>query len=269
MIHIGTAGVPLGSPERDTNSGIRYVKKLGLDALEIEFVRNIYLDKKAAQEVGKTANESNVKLSIHAPYYINLNSDEKEKIEASKKRILESARIGLEAGVRIVVFHPGFYGKTSTKEETLANIMKQMAEIRETLDKEGNDIILGPETTGKVSQFGTLDELIEIAKNIKGVLPAVDFGHMHARFNGGLKSKQDFQNVFDKFRNNFKQPMHIHMTGIKYSQKGELEHLEIDSNEPDYRHFAEILKEGRIDATVISESPNIEADALKLKRMLS
>lgn len=268
MIRIGTAGVPLGSPERDTESGVRFVRKLGLDALEIEFVRNIYLNTESAERVGKTASELDVGLSIHAPYYINLNSEEKEKIEASKWRILESARIGGFLGAMVVVFHPGYYGKTA-KDEAFATIMENVKDIREKLDGEGNGILLGPETTGKVSQFGTLEELIEISRKVGGVMPVVDFGHMHARYNGGLKTKRDFEKVFDTFLENIKKPMHIHMTGIRYSERGELNHLNIDSNEPDYRHFAQILKERRIDATVISESPNIESDALKLKKMLS
>lgn len=268
MIRIGTAGVPLGSPERDTESGIRFVRKLGLDALEIEFVRSIYLSRESAKKVGKTAGKLDVSLSIHAPYYINLNSMEKEKIEASKHRILESARIGGFLGARIVVFHPGYYGK-STKEEAFATMLENIGEIRSKLDAEGNDILLGPETTGKVSQFGTLDELIEISRKVNGVMPVVDFGHMHARYNGGLKTKRDFEKVFNRFLEEIKKPMHIHMTGIKYSQRGELQHLNIDSNEPDYSHFASILKEKKIEATVISESPNIETDALKLKKMLS
>lgn len=268
MIHIGTAGVPLSSPERDTASGVRFVKKLGLDALEVEFVRNIYLNEKSAKNVGEVAKEQNVKLSIHAPYYINLNSEEKEKIAASKRRIIESARIGEALGARIVVFHPGYYGKDS-KEKTFKIILQQVTEMREILNKEGNKVLLGPETTGRTSQFGTLDELIELSKKVEGVIPTVDFGHMHARYNGSLRTKSDFEKVFEKFLENFKQPMHIHMTGVKYSEKGELQHLNIDSKEPDYKHFAEILKEREMDATVISESPNIEIDALKLKKMLS
>jgi deoxyribonuclease-4 len=268
MIRIGTAGVPLGSPERDTESGIRFARKLGLDAFEIEFVRGVYLNSESAKKIGKAAEELDVSLSIHAPYYINLNSEEEEKIEASKRRILESARIGGILGARIVVFHPGFYGK-STKEDAFKAILDNIKEIRDRLDSGGNSILLGPETTGKVSQFGTLEELIGISKKTMGVMPVVDFGHMHARYNGGLKTRKDFERVFDTFLENIDRPMHIHMTGIRYSTKGELEHLAIDSKEPDYIHFAGILKERRMDATVISESPNIEADALKLKKMLS
>jgi len=268
MIRVGTAGVPLSSPERDTLSGIKFVRELGLDAMELEFVRSVYLNEEGAKKAGNTAKELDVRLSVHAPYYINLNSEEDDKLEASKERIIQSARIGEKAGAMIVVFHPGYYGK-KTKEETMEAIMQQTREIRETLNKEGNKILLGPETTGKVKQFGTLEELIEVAKKVKGVQPVVDFGHMHARYNGGLRTKADFERVFDKMQASSGKPMHIHAACIEYSEKGELRHLPIEAKEPDYHHMTDILKERRIDCTIISESPNIEADALKIKKMLS
>ncbi|MDD5111172.1 MAG: TIM barrel protein [Candidatus Altiarchaeota archaeon] len=267
MIRIGTAGVPLGTIVRDTQAGIKYVREIGLDAMEVEFVRGVYLTENAAGDVGRLARELDVSLSVHAPYYINLNSVESEKIEASKKRIIDSARIAGILGARIVVFHPGFYGKV-TPEETLQKIQENIIEVRETLDKEGNNVLLGPETTGKKSQFGTLEELMAISQTAKRIMPAIDFGHLHARSNGGLKTKQDFEAVFDLFGRQFKEPMHIHMAGVKYSEKGELEHLEIGACQPDYKHLAGILKERKIEATVISESPNIEKDALTLKKML-
>lgn len=268
MIRVGIGGIPLRCTG-DVLDGIRTVAEIGLDCTELEFVRQVYLTKEKAVDVKKVAQEHNVGLSVHASYFLNLASGEAEKITASKQRILKAARIGDAAGADIVVFHPGFYS-SRTPDEAGQLITEQIAEIRDILNSEGNKILLGPETTGKVKQFGTLDELLELSKDISGVNPVVDFGHMHARYNGCLKSEADFEVIFKKIRTLGKKHMHCHFSGIEYTEKsGERKHLPINSGEPDYTLLVSVLKKLNPDVTLICESPRLEEDALKLKKMLA
>ena len=199
-------------------------------------------------------------LSIHAPYYINLNSKEKSKTEASKKRILKCLEIGTILGVRYVVFHPGFYQGMS-KEETYSNIKEQIEKIMLEAGVKKYTPELAPETTGKESQFGSLDELIKMKKET-GCSLCIDFSHLKARCNG----KISYEEIAEKIAKAKLGHIHCHFSGIEYSEKGERRHLLTEKK--DIEELFKALKKYKIDCTIINESPNPLQDAIKMKKLL-
>ncbi len=266
-LRFGTAGTPISSPSRDSISGVEQVRELGLDCMEVEFVRGVKMGGEAAEKVGQAAARNDVALSVHAPYYINLNSRELEKVEASRKRIMDSARIGAIFGARGVVFHPAFYHDDPS--DTVYGIVKtHLLEMAAQLEEEGIDILLRPETTGKGSQFGTLIELLEMSAELEGVMPCYDFSHMHAR-EGALNSYEEFCGILDKVEDYLGREgldnMHIHVSGIEYGPKGEKKHLVLEESDMDYHGLIKAWKEHDIRGTVICESPNLERDALLMQ----
>ena len=265
-ILFGTAGIPISTKPRDSVSGIKRVRALGLDAMELEFVRGVNMGKETARKVGEEAKKNNVALSVHAPYYINLNSEEKEKIDASKKRIWDSAFIGEICGAEIVTFHPAYFGKSSKQEAMLA-VEAALADLLERMEKEGMQIKLAPETTGKHSAFGSLEETVELARKLPELQPMPDFAHLHARCNGCLKKKEDFAKLLKKIPSKYLKRLHMHASGINYSEKGERNHLEMKESDFAYKAMLEALKEKNVSGVIISESPNIEEDALLMKRI--
>ena len=193
-IWIGTAGVPVSSKERSTLGGLKRISELGLNAFECEFVRGVKMSNEMAEEVGELASKLNIKLSVHAPYFINLCTPEKEKLEASKRRILDTVEKAHFMHAYTIVFHPGYYGKLSERE-AFQRVKEACEDLIDRMkDKGFDDVELGLETTGKVSQFGTLDEIIEICKEVKGCSIIVDFAHLYARQAGRI----DFSEVFNK-----------------------------------------------------------------------
>lgn len=268
----GTAGVPLSTTDRSSESGVRRIRELNLSALELEFVQGVRMGEETARKVGATAQEEKIALSCHAPYYINLNSREPEKITASRERIIHTARISQIIGVRSVVFHPAFnHGDSS--EVVLARVIRELLTVRETLDGAGNNIILRPETTGKGTQFGDLAETIRIAQEVPGVLPCIDFGHLHARTNGKYNTYDEFCAILDEtakaLGDRWVKNVHFHISGIEYGLKGEKRHLVI--RESDLR-YAELMKAFRTfgaEGLAICESPNLEEDALLLQQTYS
>ncbi|MCK4730346.1 MAG: TIM barrel protein [Candidatus Aenigmarchaeota archaeon] len=263
MIYIGTAGIP-SITEGDTLQGIQDVKKIGLDAMELEFVRNVYLKKDSAIEVGKIAKNLGIKLSIHASYFVNLCNP--EKVEDSKKRILSSCEIGHYARAKYIVFHPGYYGKLS-KEEAYEFVKKGCEELMEEINKNKWDVFLGLETTGKKSQFGTLDEILKICDEVKGCRPVIDFAHIFARQGGEI----NYSEVLEKVKK-FKE-IHTHFSGIEFTDKGEKRHLAISTNQPDFKELGkELLNKdfGGKDKNIIiiCESPLIEQDSLRMKKII-
>ena len=265
----GTAGVPLSAADKSSEGGVKRIRELNLDAMELEFVQGVRMGIEKARKVGAVALKEKVALSCHAPYYINLNSREPEKIAASRERILQAARIAQILGVRGVVFHPAF-NHGDAPEVVFARVAESVNLVRETLEAEGNAVTLRPETTGKESQFGSLEETIRLAQEIPGVLPCIDFSHLHARSNGGYNTYDEFCLVLEKTAEALGEPwvknVHFHISGIEYGAKGEKKHLVLKESDLRYEELLKACQTFGVEGLAICESPNLEEDALLLQQ---
>lgn len=253
-IMLGPAGIPLEC-KGGVIEAIKYVKKIGLQAMEVEFVQGVRMSNELATKVGNVAKENEIVLSVHAPYFINLCNP--EKLKDSMKRILDSCERAKRMGAKVVVFHAGYYGKNS-KEECFKMVLDACSEM----SKRCNEVLLGLETTGKHSQFGTLEEIIKICEEVESCVPVIDFAHIYARNNGNI----DYEKLFSMIKK-FKF-LHTHFSGIEYTKKGERKHLPIQKSKPNHKELARaILSQKWIkEIVMISESPLLEKDALVMKR---
>jgi len=263
----GPAGVPKKAARRDSEAGIARVKEVGLDCMELEFVRGVSMGEKKALQVKVAAEKLGVSLTVHAPYYINFNSSDSKIITASKKRLFDSARIGALAGAGSVAFHPGFYmGESPAK--TIRRIKKHLREVARKCADEGVDIQLRPETTGKPSQFGRLDEVLALSAELDGIAPCVDFAHLHA-YRGEMNSYDEFASALEAVRRELgpgaSVDMHIHASGIHFGQKGEIKHLNLDDSDFNYIELLRALKDHGVGGRLICESPDREADAIMMR----
>jgi len=269
-ITFATAGVPISSPKPDTVTGLQRIKELGLDGMELEFVHGVRMGREMADQINAKAKELTLDLSVHGPYYINLNAVEPEKQAASKQRIFDSAKVGAWCGCRAVTFHPAYVMK-SKREDVAKRVLKSLSDILAKMDSEKIHIQLKPETTGKETQFGSLTELLFLHHEEPRFCPNVDFSHLHARENGRFKKKEDFAKALDEMEKNdpkLLHDLHMHVSGIAYSSKGEKNHLVLEdkANDFNYRWLLETLAEYGVEGRIVCESPNIETDALLLKR---
>jgi len=263
----GPAGVPLSAKGRSTESGIQRVDELGLGCMELEFVRGVKMSERSALAIGQMAREKGIALSAHAPYFINLNAQEAEKVNASRERLLHTARIASLCGARSVVFHAAYY-LNDPPNRAYNTVKRQLQEIISKLKAEGNKVWIRPETMGKVSQFGTLDEVIKLSSDVEGVAPCIDFAHWHAR-TGKFKSYGEFMAILKQIENKLGKAalndMHIHASGIAYGKKGEIKHLNMKESDFNYIDLIKALKDYEVKGLLISESPNLEEDALLLQ----
>ena len=261
----GISGLPLGDGSRKFNyaSGIEYVSAIGLDALELLFVRSVNVTDKNCAEILHARRKHNVYLSAHGSYYINLNADS-EMLQAQS---LDRIRLAAEALAKVqgvsLVFHPGFYLKSS-RETTYLSIKENLKKLPDA------GIAYRLETTGKGTQFGTVEELVSLCREVKTCRLCLDFSHIHARNNGCLKGYQDFaailQHVADQLGSSALEDLHIHMGGIRYSEKGERNHLPLEESDFNYLDCLKALKDFQVRGCIIAEGPRVENDALLLKR---
>jgi len=228
--------------------------------MELEFVRNIYLNTESAKKASEQAQKHNISLSCHAPYYINLASTKPGISFKSKNLIQHTLDIAEACKATIIVIHAGYYMEQSP-EQTYNIIKSALQEFTSTVK-------LGIETMGRQKQFGTVEEIARLTEECENVAPVIDFAHIHARTDGGIKTKDDFKKILDTFDNLNINHIHCHMTGIKYENGNEKRHIPISSNEPDFRHLATLINENNYNMTIISESPLIEQDALLFKSWL-
>lgn len=249
---------PGGTAGLGYDKGLEKVSELGLGALEVEFTHGVNMSSSTAKAVGSTAKRLGVALSCHAPYFINLASNEKAKVKASKGRILQSCERMHGLGGGPVVFHPGFYQK-KTKEETYELIKAEVEDLMKTIKSKKWNVTLALETTGKHSAFGSLDELLQLVKDTKCGL-TIDFAHLKARTEG----KMGYDEMLDKVKG-FKH-IHSHFSGIEWTPKGERRHLLTSLGEIKDL-LGEILKR-KLNITIINESPDPIGDAYKMKNLL-
>jgi deoxyribonuclease-4 len=265
----GTGGIPRSTKGTSSISGIKRIRELGLDCMELEFVQGVRMGEKGAKNVLETANKEEVALSVHAPYYINLNSYEEEKLKASLERIYEAAKVGSLCGAESIVLHAGFYQK-STKKHTFENISKALKELTGQLRDEGIQAVLRPETMGKRTQFGTLEEVLALSAEIEGVMPCLDFCHLHAR-EGKENSYSEFTEILSRVEENLGKQglsnMHMHISGVEYGTNGEKRHITLKESDLNYPELMKALKEFKAQGRVILESPILEEDALMLRKL--
>ena len=246
---------PAGTGGKDPENLVK-IKKEGFNCVEVAFTYSVWMSNADAKKYFDVNKKLGLKLSIHAPYYINLNSKDKKKIESSKRRILSCCERGYYMGAGLVVFHPGYYGGMD-KEKTFDNIKKAILEIQKEIHKNKWDVKLAPEVMGKKNVFGSVDEISRL-KRETGCSFCLDFSHVLAR-NG----KIDFNYIFKKF--NVKN-LHCHISGIEYGEKGEKHHVLTPSSF--LKKVINECKKRKLNVTLINESPDPVGDSLKALKMV-
>ena len=265
-LRFGTAGIPV-STKGDTIQGIKDVHKLDLDSMELEFVHSINIKEEKAPEIKETAEKNNIKLTCHAPYFINLNSSDPKKFHASIGRIVNSAKITSLCGGYSVCFHAGFY-QGQNKDKVYENIKLGFKKILDEVKEFDKNIWIRPEISGKIAQFGDLNELIKLSDDFDQVLPCIDFSHLFARTIGKNNTLEEFNSILEqieKIKKDAIKNMHIHVSGIEYGDKGEKHHLILKESKFNYKDLMKALKEFKVKGCLTCESPNIEQDALLMK----
>lgn len=258
----------MSTQPRDSLNGVKQVRKLGLDAMEFEFVQNVHVNEKLAPEIKRVAEELNVVLTCHGQYYVNLAALETEKLQASVNRMLSAARRMHECGGYSITWHMGYYlGRPKDKVHEI--VTRGVKDVVKKLQDEGVKLWIRPETTGKETQWGDLQETIKLSQEVEQVMPCIDFGHLHARYNGTNNTLEEFRNILSQIEKGLGREaldnMHIQCCGINYGPKGEKNHLNFRESDFNWKDMLKAWKEFRIKGVVITESPNIEEDALFLQ----
>lgn len=265
-MRFGTAGVPLQAKGTSTLSGLEALSSLCLGCMEMEFVQRVTMGEKMASLVQQRAVALDISLSVHAPYYLNFNAHDPGILEASHKRLTAAARIGFLAGASDIVFHPGFY-QGDSPQTTFAKVQGELARLIEDLEATGIHSRLRCETTGKHSQFGSLEETLRLVVETPGLSACFDFSHLHARhqYHAAADFRRDLERIGTVLGASALEDFHIHLSGMQYTAAGECNHLNLADSDFPYGAMLQALREVGARGRVVCESPNREGDALLLQ----
>ncbi len=275
-LRFGPAGKPVDLKSADYVKAIEYIAtEEGLDALEYEAVRGVRISEKKAYEIRLTAQQHNVVLSMHAPYFINFASPDAETIRKSQERLQAALQAASWMGAYAVVFHPGYYKGNPSKEHALRKVIESLKPVAEWMRQQGiKDVWISPETTGKRTQVGDVDEVIAICREVEPCRPTVDWAHLYARYQGQfVKTIDDVAKTVEKIERELGReavnPLHTHFSKIEYGEGGEREHhtLSEEGFGPDFRIVCRAYRELGIRAVIISESPVLDKDAVVMKKI--
>ncbi|HRQ31498.1 MAG TPA: TIM barrel protein [Anaerolineales bacterium] len=265
----GTVGSPIGTPKKPGGSvgAIQFSKSIGLTAFELGWVQSVRVSEETCAAIKQTANEHGVSLSVHAPYFFNLNATE-EEWHKSRKRLMDAAHYGNLAGATDIVFHPGsYFGRPPA--EVLKVAIPRLKDCADELKKKGNPVILRPETMGKSAMLGSLEDTLEMSKAVKNVQPCLDFAHLHARpGDGTMNTVKEWTRLLEAYQaalgKEALKNLHIHLSGIEYGPKGEKHHLTLKESDLKINFLFEALKEFGCAGRILCESPIMEEDALNM-----
>lgn len=274
MITFGPGGNSVSWGKRKFPADLpQYLKELGLNGYEIECGRGVRISEATVRDLPKLAEEHGIYVTLHAPYFISLSSVEEEKRLNSVNYILESAKAAKSVGARKIVVHSGSCAKMTRAEATY--LAKQTLKLAQKALDENNlsDIIICPETMGKINQLGTLEEVLELCGVDERFLPTVDFGHLNARTLGGIKTREDYAKMLDLIENEIGHErlsnMHVHFSKIEYTTGGEKRHLTFadDRYGPQYEPLMEEFHKRGLQPSIICESDGTQAeDAAEMKK---
>ena len=267
----GTVGSPIGTPKKPGGSvgAIAFSKSIGLTALELGWVQSVRVSEETCAAIKAASIEQDVAVSVHAPYFINLNANE-EEWPKSRKRLMDAAHYGNLAGATDIIFHPGSYFERPPAD-VLKVAIPRLKDCVDELRKAGNPVIVRPETMGKSAMLGSFEDTLEMARSIEGVLPCVDFAHLHARPGDGTMNTYDewsallkaYENTLGK---SVLKRLHIHLSGIEYGPKGEKNHLKLAEADLDLKALFRALMDHKCGGRILCESPIMEEDALNMKK---
>jgi deoxyribonuclease IV len=267
-LRFGTSGIPLSSERPDSVHGIARARELGLDCMEMAWVNGVRMRPESADRIAAAAREHGLALTAHAPYYVNLCGEDAVR-ERSIARLEHTGLLAARCGAESFCFHAGFYGKR-TEAEAQEMVLAGLREVTARLKGHGVNVDVRPELTGRVSQLGSLEHLIDWAERVPGIGPCIDFSHHYARLQGVPNDYAAFRSMLELVRRRLGvaslKRLHVHIAGIEFGPRGERRHLPLRKSRFRYRELLRALKDEEVSGWVVCESPEMEKDALRLQR---
>ncbi|MDL2206738.1 TIM barrel protein [Eubacteriales bacterium OttesenSCG-928-N13] len=277
MIWIG----PAGNSDRFYEQGHKrtleapaWLSEMGLTAMEYSCGHGVSISEGTARAIGNEARDQGIRMSIHAPYYINCATQDAQKREKTIGYLVSSARAIDWMGGDRVVFHIGSPGKQK-RDQAISSCHATIVEARRQMVDQGlSHIHLCPETMGRISQIGTLDEVLSVCGLDDSFIPALDFGHLHTIDLGALNSTDDFRRILDQMIDALGMDrvrhFHAHFSRIEFTPKGEKMHRRFCDTQygPDFAHLAPLIVEYGLQPIIICESKGTQADDARMIRQL-
>lgn len=278
MIKFGTGGNPNDFYDKKYKASEqmpKYLNEMGLDAYEYECSRGVRISDKKAEEIKNQAMKYNISLSVHSPYYISLSTQEEEKKIKSIKYIIDTMIAAKKMGATKIVVHAGSVMNLDREFAVKSACLLLERAYMEAENVGVSDIIICPETMGKINQLGNTKEIVEMCLVNDSFLPTIDFGHLYSRELGRLNNEYEWEKelsfYIEKLGYERMKQFHAHFSKMEYTLSGgEKRHVTFDDEGygPDFMPVAKVLKKLKLEPVIICESAGTQSfDALKMKEI--
>ena len=184
----------------------------------------------------------------------------------SRKFLEFAGEVGNKLGARTIITHIGPYHGISSRE-AIERLVPVFREIRNHFLENNYSAKIGIELAGKPDLFGSIREVTELCHRVRGIIPVINWPHLHARGARWLNDRDSFKRVFnyldatlglDKY--------YMHFSGVEFDVEGNERHYSpIKKGEIKFEYLAEAILENDYNVIVISDSPLMEHDAMYMK----
>ena len=278
MIKFGTGGNPNDFYDKKYKASEqmpKYLNEMGLDAYEYECSRGVRISDKKAEEIKNQAMKYNISLSVHSPYYISLSTQEEEKKIKNIKYIIDTMIAAKKMGATKIVVHAGSVMNLDREFAVKSACLLLERAYMEAENVGVSDIIICPETMGKINQLGNTKEIVEMCLVNDSFLPTIDFGHLYSRELGRLNNEYEWEKelsfYIEKLGYERMKHFHAHFSKMEYTLSGgEKRHVTFDDEGygPDFMPVAKVLKKLKLEPVIICESAGTQSfDAQKMKEI--
>ncbi|MCK4496745.1 MAG: hypothetical protein KAU24_01015 [Candidatus Aenigmarchaeota archaeon] len=262
-VNYGSNKIPVVRTTSQTLEVLRDLYKVGLKAFVLP--KELFAGISSASDLYKSyygdllkirdiANKFSIELALHHPS-LSDQPDETLKTFCSIASIMDC---------RTFIIHPTFYSNMP-QDQALRLVVYKINEIVTGLRTSAK---IGIETTGRLNELGSLEDVIDIVKRTRDTEPVVNWAHVHARGSGALRGEDDFRRVFDKVRGEVGQSwlsnIYFLFSGVSYGPSGMIKHIPLSESDISLKMLIRQSISFGAKGTLIFEDPQKEKFILKV-----
>ena len=257
-IAYGTSKMPVVRTSTQALTVLREFYKIGIKAFVLP--KELFHSIQSASDLYKTEYGNLLKIRDTAKKYNIELSIRHEGLPAEPDEILRTfSTISSVMDCRTFIVNPAFYSRIMPRDQALRLAVYKINEIVSAQRAESK---IALETTGKMSEVGSLEDVLDMVKRTQSTEPAINWGNVHARGVGALRSQRDFELVMKQIRSSIGpgwfDNAYFFFSGTTYGPSGLTRTVPIDNSDLNLEHLIKASMSFNASGTLIIEDPSKE-----------